>query len=150
MRTIKVKSTQGKRTGSFTSNATTFGQLKEELLANGFSYSDSLQVSVQSTQSALLTDDSVVPAGDQTIFMYPKETKSGWVPSGFGTVLEEEEIDVDELIERKKELTQELAEIQSKLDYALFAGKVSETPQASEEYDEDDIAFAKFLAAQGR
>lgn len=147
MRNITVKSTQGKKKGTFQSDATTFGQIKEELVANGFSYSSSLQVIVQSTQSELLTDQSTVPAGDQVLFMMPKETKSGWSPAGFS---EEEESNVEnhseivELIERKKELTDELAEVTEQLDNA-FLEALSAVPQ-----DELDADFAALRRKMGR
>ena len=120
MRTITVKSTQGKKKGSFQSAATTFGQIKSELVDNGFSYSDSLQVIVQSTQSELLTNESTIPGGDQVLFMMPKETKSGWTPNGFGSDDNDDNSEVAELIERKKWLAEELAEVTEELDQKFF------------------------------
>lgn len=144
MRTITVRATQGKKKGSFTSDATTFGQIKRELVDNGFSYSESLQVIVQSTQSALMTDDSVIPAGDQVLFLMPKETKSGWTPYGFSEDCDDE--DIQELIERKKELTIELAQVQADIDSYMVKAKTS---VCTEEEDDTDREFRAMQAKLG-
>lgn len=148
MRNITVKSTQGKKKGTFQSDATTFGQIKEELVANGFAYSSSLQVIVQSTQSELLTDESTVPAGDQVLFMMPKETKSGWYPAGFSEEDEESNVEnhseIAELIERKRVLTDELAEVTEELDNAFLA------TLAAAPNDELDADFAALRRKMGR
>lgn len=147
MRTITVKSTQGKKKGSFQSAATTFGQIKSELVDNGFSYSDSLQVIVQSTQSELLTNESTIPGGDQVLFMMPKETKSGWTPNGFDSDDNDDDndsSDVAELIERKKELAEELAEVTEELDQKFFE-LLQNGPK-----DSVDADFDAFRAKLGR
>lgn len=149
MRTITVKATQGKKKGSFTSSAETFGEIKQELIDNGFSYSESLQVVVQSTQSALLTDGSAIPAGDQVLFMMPKETKSGWVPSGFSSDECLEDESTEDLIERKREIACEYAAIEAELETRLHSGSISVASSVTEDRDDLDDEFEAMQRALG-
>lgn len=119
MAKFTVRASVGTKKVEFEANVETFGQLKQAFEEHGVSYNPDMQAIVQSTKSALLTDDSIVPAGDQTIFLMPKKTKSGWTPEGWdGDDIED--ASTDELIERKEQLAVETAAVQAELDRRAF------------------------------
>lgn len=131
MAKFTVRASVGTKKVEFDANVETFGQLKSAFADNGVSYNTDMQVIVQSTKSALLTDDSIVPAGDQTIFLMPKKTKSGWTPEGFDTD-EIEDLSTDELIDLKQEIATDYAKVEAELDRRLHS-KVGSTSATKEE-----------------
>lgn len=75
MRKIEVINTaDASLSKSFESDATTYGQIKNELgVAPG-----SMKVVVRETKVTLEADDAVLPEGDFTLYLFPGKVKSGW------------------------------------------------------------------------
>jgi hypothetical protein len=73
MRTITVFNTQSNTPSTFESDATTYGQIKNQI--DG---SDSMKVVVRETKVTLESDEAMLPEGDFTLFLFPGKVKSGW------------------------------------------------------------------------
>lgn len=77
MRTVTVTSTQATPSRiSFDSNASTWGPLKAEILAQGMN-PNGMKAVLRTTKNVLDMDDAILPEGDITIFLTPGKVKSG-------------------------------------------------------------------------
>jgi len=62
----------------FMTQATTFGQLRNEFASNNVSYNSDLKVALRGDSGATaLTDSSILPDSSFIIMMTPKKVKSG-------------------------------------------------------------------------
>ena len=75
MRKIIIFSTRGSQKRVHESNVTTWGELKEEL-ANLYDF-NSLQATENINRTDLVNDTAKLPEQDFTLFLRPRETKSG-------------------------------------------------------------------------
>ena len=76
MRKVTVVSTQSNEKKEVSSNATTWGQLKEDSIVAGMLNGD-MKVTVRETRVDLAHEDAELPTGDFTIFLFPAKVKSG-------------------------------------------------------------------------
>jgi hypothetical protein len=72
MKNVTVFNTQSNTPSSFTTEATTYGEIKH--LIPG---ADSMKVVVRETKVTLENDDALLPEGDFTLFLFPEKVKSG-------------------------------------------------------------------------
>lgn len=72
MRKILVFNTSEGTPREFESDATTYGEIKQQV-TQGSSY----KVILQNTKATLEASDAVLPEGDITIFLFPEKVKSG-------------------------------------------------------------------------
>ena len=71
-RTITVFNTQSNTPSTITSDATTYGGIKNQVNSG-----DSYTVVVRETKNELSLNDAVLPEGDFTVYLFPKKVKSG-------------------------------------------------------------------------
>jgi hypothetical protein len=76
MKNVTVFNTQSNTPSSFTTEATTYGEIKH--LIPG---ADSMKVVVRETKVTLENDEAVLPEGDFTLFLFPEKVKSGAIDS---------------------------------------------------------------------
>lgn len=77
MRTITVISTQGDARVSLESNATTWGQLKSEINADGCMNASDAKAMIRGVRTPLERDSDALPSGDFSVFLTPSKIKSG-------------------------------------------------------------------------
>lgn len=76
MRTISIYSSRGEKASKIETDVTTWGALRPLIKAKGYEV-DKLHASENVRKSTLEHADAVLPEGNFTIFMRPKQTKSG-------------------------------------------------------------------------
>lgn len=76
LRNITIASTTRSTPVRITSEATTWGQLKDSL-RNDFRDLEQMRAVVRETRNDLASDDAVLPTGDFSILMSPKQIKAG-------------------------------------------------------------------------
>ena len=75
MAKVAIKTPEQQEAVVYDITATTFGELKTELKQSvNFAKKE---VIVRETRNALIADDSLLPQGDFTLYLFPKEVKSG-------------------------------------------------------------------------
>ncbi len=75
-RIVKVSTSKSDSIKSIDSEATTWGELKDDFDENGIAHTD-LKAVVKETKVTLEADGAVLPEGNFTIFMFPSKIKSG-------------------------------------------------------------------------
>lgn len=73
---ITIYSTRKGEASKFNTSATTWGELRKELYKADL-YNEKMKAVLSTNKMTLENDDVVLPDGGYTIFMVPKETKSG-------------------------------------------------------------------------
>lgn len=76
MRVIKVLSTETSSLKEFTTDVTTWSQLKGILVENGID-PNNMKGMVKETRTTLEHDAAVLPTSDFTLFLTPTKVKSG-------------------------------------------------------------------------
>lgn len=143
MRTITVFNTDSNEPFSFESDATTYGQIKDQLKAGG------MKVVVRETRNTLEEEGAALPEGNFTIFLYPTKMKSGWDDWEDS----EEEEDEDERAGKLEILNSKVTALQNKVDtiYKLLissaGGQVDNEVIAAEKAK---LELAEQLAAEAR
>lgn len=75
MRTISLFFTQESREVMIDSDATTLGQLKSAIPTESLG---GKKLTVRETRSTLESDDSILPTGEFTLYVYPAKSKAGY------------------------------------------------------------------------
>lgn len=83
-RTIRVLYTQEGRKDTFITDIMTWEQLEDMLIEKAVDSGNSLnfsrkEVVVKETKNSLVSPDALLPQGDFTLYVYPKESKSGMI-----------------------------------------------------------------------
>jgi len=76
MRKITVYSTKGKSNAEITTDVATWGELKPLLVSEGYDL-DSLNATENINRTDLINTGAILPEGEFTLFLRPKQTKSG-------------------------------------------------------------------------
>lgn len=76
MRKVTVYSTKGKSNAVITTDVATWGELQPLLVAEGYDL-DSLNATENINRTDLINTGAVLPEGEFTLFLRPKQTKSG-------------------------------------------------------------------------
>lgn len=101
MRQIRIMSTQTGTVKTISSDAVTWGELKQNSDIRN-SMGTSTQAIVRETKNTLEHDDAVLPEGDFTIFFVPTKTKSGGItPEEVTEIIEDKVEDAKQAIEEK-------------------------------------------------
>jgi len=81
MRKVTVYSTKGKSNAEITTDVTTWGELKVLLTGEGYDL-ESLNATENINRTDLINTEAALPEGEFTVFLRPKQTKSGYITEG--------------------------------------------------------------------
>lgn len=115
-----------------------WGQLQRELAQRGISYSN-MSVTVKETKVTLESDQAVLPTSDFTIFLFPKQVKSGMTPSDLSDQMAEFETNI------LKQMQQSEARILQALKNVNTPSYISSAPVR-----DSDADAARRLAEEAR
>lgn len=102
MITITVLPTVGRVT-KITTDVKTLGELKPILTTHGLS-TEGVSLIISETKNELSTDSALLPNTDFTLFIFPKNTKSGIHPNSILSVLRGLISTIEDLIDRVEDV----------------------------------------------
>lgn len=79
MRTVKIFSTKAGSQTSIRSAATTWAELRSQVLSETTALKEDMVASVFETRNSLISDAASLPEGDFTLVLTPAKTKSGTI-----------------------------------------------------------------------
>lgn len=79
MKTVKIFSTKTQKSESIETSATTWSELRSEILAKTSALKEDMVASVFETKVTLVSDQAVLPTGNFTLVLTPAKTKSGGI-----------------------------------------------------------------------
>ena len=79
MKTVKIFSTKTQKSESIETSATTWSELRSEILAKTSALKEDMVASVFETKVTLVSDQAVLPTGNFILVLTPAKTKSGVV-----------------------------------------------------------------------
>ena len=148
-RNVKVIPSSGGAPKTISTSATTYGELQSELYDNGFDYKNSNAIE-GTTQTQLVTSDSVLPTGDFTLFLVGKQkVKSGAISKdsalrAISTIRDylgalEEYINTERVAQTSASISEEEQALLDKFTRDLNGGYSSdEDYDENEDYDDED------------